>query len=86
MSLSYSERLILANQYAILEQLDGGNACRNRNAREIVDGGYEYLYDTLKSAGRLPSSGRLKALTLLTPTLITTSVSSCAAPFTIGRI
>ncbi|MDW9928053.1 YfbU family protein [Sinorhizobium meliloti] len=47
MSLSYSERLILANQYAILEKLDVENALRHRNAREIVERGYEYLYDTL---------------------------------------
>lgn len=47
MSLSYSERLILANQYAILENLDVGNALLHRSAREIVERGYEYLYDTL---------------------------------------
>lgn len=46
-SLNVWERLILANQYAILERLDNGNACSHRNAREIVERGYEHLYDTL---------------------------------------
>lgn len=45
--LSYAERLILANQYAILEKLDPDNGREYMNAQEIVQSGYEFLYETL---------------------------------------
>jgi hypothetical protein len=46
-TLSKTERLILLNQYRILEKVDPGQANSWRNAAEIVDNGYTLEYDSL---------------------------------------
>lgn len=48
--LSFAERAILANQYRILEKLDPQRASDYAQSREIVESGYEFLYETIDPA------------------------------------
>ena len=50
MKLEKKDRLILANQYRILELLDEGKAPEHRKNREIVEEGFEGLYGRIYEA------------------------------------
>ena len=45
---SYNERVILANQYIILEHLDPENAEQYNKNREILENGYECYYSQIR--------------------------------------
>ncbi|MBI3799366.1 MAG: YfbU family protein [Deltaproteobacteria bacterium] len=47
MKLEKKDRLIFANQYRILELLDKQNASEHQKHREVVEGGFEGLYDDI---------------------------------------
>ena len=47
MRLSRTERLILGNQYRILELLDPQDAARHRRAQEVLRGGFETEYESI---------------------------------------
>lgn len=49
-TLTFAERATLANQYQILEKLDPEHAEDYAQAREIVENGYEALYETINPA------------------------------------
>ena len=46
-TLTFAERLLLANQFKILEALDPKSASEYSQSREIVEAGYQYLYETI---------------------------------------
>lgn len=46
-TLTFAERLILSNQFTILEKLDPDQAEYYSEAQEIVNRGYEYLYEEI---------------------------------------
>ncbi|WP_195909660.1 YfbU family protein [Rhizobium tubonense] len=48
--LTFAERAILANQFQILEKVDQSHAVDYEQAREIVEKGYEFLYETINAA------------------------------------
>lgn len=56
-TLSFAERLILANQYRMLMKLEPSQAEDYRQALEIVESGYEFLYETLDPALHTTSVG-----------------------------
>lgn len=49
-TLSYAERILLANQFKILEILDPHSAKDYSQSREIVEAGYQYLYETVNTS------------------------------------
>lgn len=49
-SLTFAERAILANQFQILERLEPERAADYAQSREIVENGYEALYETINPA------------------------------------
>lgn len=49
-SLTFAERAILANQFQILERLDPEHSANYAQSREIVENGYEALYETINPA------------------------------------
>lgn len=49
-TLTFAERAVLANQYQILEKLDPEHAADYAQSREIVENGYEALYETINPA------------------------------------
>ena len=49
-TLSYVERILLANQFKILEILDPNSANEYSQSREIVEAGYQYLYETINTS------------------------------------
>lgn len=51
-SLTFSARAILSNQYQILEKIDPSRASDYAQSREIVESGYESLYETINPAIR----------------------------------
>lgn len=48
--LTFAERVIIANQFKILEAVDPGNASDYAQSREIVEKGYASLYETINPA------------------------------------
>jgi uncharacterized protein len=49
-TLSCAERILLANQFKILEILDPNSANEYSQSREIVEAGYQYLYETINTS------------------------------------